>query len=100
MDDEPVRVDSGGMTARGHCRSGLTGRRCAHRTRESAWSSERTCAWCLLKNSVASNKPAITMLEGTALCRSHLSEYNRERGGARLTASYSSGEKTVRLRPF
>jgi hypothetical protein len=40
---------------------------------------ELTCAWCLLKNSVSSNKPAITMLEGTALCRSHLSEYDRER---------------------
>jgi hypothetical protein len=36
------------------------------------------CAYCLLKNSISSNKPAVTLLNGTALCQNHLGEYNSE----------------------
>ncbi len=36
-----------------------------------------TCAWCMLKNKMRSDRPAVTLLAGTALCRDHLIEYQR-----------------------
>ncbi len=39
--------------------------------------SQLTCAWCILKNKMRSDKPAVTLLDGTAYCRDHLIESQR-----------------------
>jgi hypothetical protein len=42
-------------------------------------SIELSCAWCLLKKTTFSTiKPAVTILNGTALCDRHLLDADRE----------------------